>query len=87
MGCLDGLRLVKVWLCQTMSAMLEQESIRNQGKLCLGASPTAATLHALHYHQVDVFSVQRKLKENGRRAYVDTLLDIPAAYRKWTNEQ
>ncbi|MFZ9197964.1 MAG: malate synthase G, partial [Paracoccaceae bacterium] len=44
--------------------------------------------HALHYHQVDVFKVQEKLKKGGRRAYVDTILDIPlAAYRKWTPDQ
>ncbi|MEL6314525.1 MAG: malate synthase G, partial [Pseudomonadota bacterium] len=51
-------------------------------------SPTAATLHALHYHAIDVFAVQAKLRAGGRRAFVDTLLDIPVAtYRKWSTDQ
>lgn len=51
-------------------------------------SPTAATLHALHYHKVDVFAVQARIALDGRRAYVEALLDIPIAnYRKWTAGQ
>lgn len=43
-------------------------------------SPTAATLHALHYHLVDVFEQQRNIlskNKNSHLQYIDTILDVP----------
>ena len=51
-------------------------------------SPTAATLHALHYHEVDVFAVQRDL-QGKTRTTIDELLTIPLAdgSLKWSPEE
>ena len=51
-------------------------------------SPTAATLHAMHYHQVDVFAVQKELT-NKPTPGLDPLLTIPAAPHghNWSDEE
>lgn len=48
-------------------------------------SPTAATLHALHYHEIDVFARQNAIRAGGKRAFVESILDIPlATYSAWS---
>ena len=74
----------------SMAAMLEAKIAHPKaGANCAWVpSPTAATLHALHYHKIDVLDIQKTLAKKGRRAYVNALLDIPiASYRSWTKEQ
>ncbi|MCP4962529.1 MAG: malate synthase G, partial [Actinomycetia bacterium] len=51
-------------------------------------SPTAATLHAIHYHRVDVAEVQAGLAAGGPRASLDELLQIPvAADPQWSEDE
>jgi malate synthase len=74
-----------------MAAMLEQKIAhpRAGANTAWVPSPTAATLHALHYHQVDVAGVQKDLEKTNADAERDTLLagllQVPvAAEAKWS---
>ncbi len=50
-------------------------------------SPTAAALHALHYHEINIFDEQKKILERDK-AKLDDLLTIPTANRpNWSVEE
>jgi len=77
-----------------MHAMLEQNIAHPKAgaNTAWVPSPTAATLHALHYHQIDVQAVQAELErtdyEQVRAALLDGLLTIPVAARaEWSAEE
>ncbi|RNB81679.1 malate synthase G [Brevibacillus fluminis] len=72
-----------------MKEMLKQKSghLLAGGNTAWVPSPTAATLHAIHYHQINVNEVQNTLKED-IRDYRDDILEIPVATNsKWTQEE
>ena len=72
-----------------MKDMMEQKT----GHLKAGAncawvpSPTAAALHSLHYHEINIFDEQQKIK-NREQAKLDDLLTIPTADRpNWSVDE
>jgi malate synthase len=72
-----------------MNDMLEQKAghLKAGGNTAWVPSPTAATLHAIHYHQIDVNKVQEKLL-NEKTDYQNDILQIPAAENaNWSKEE
>ena len=71
-----------------MANMMEQKIVHpKSGANCAWVpSPTAATLHSMHYHKVDVFNEQNKIKSR-HKVKLEDILEIPKADRpNWSME-
>ena len=73
--------------------MMKQMLVEKIGHLKAGAncawvpSPTAASLHALHYHEINIFNEQKKIL-NREKAKLNDLLTIPIADRpNWSVDE
>jgi malate synthase len=71
-----------------MDQMIEQKIAHpKSGANCSWVpSPTAATLHSMHYHNVDVNSVQNEIIKKGLRGTLDDLLTLPLLNRQNLSE-
>jgi len=71
-----------------MAAMLEQKigQVRAGADCAWAPSPTAATVHALHYHMVSVDEVQNEIASRPR-ASIDDILSVPVeTHPQWSPE-
>ena len=72
-----------------MSDMLNQkiDHLKAGANCAWVPSPTAAALHSLHYHKIDIFNEQKKLVKR-KKARLDDLLAIPIADRpNWSMDE
>ena len=72
-----------------MSDMLTQkiDHLKAGANCAWVPSPTAAALHSLHYHKIDIFDQQKKVAKR-KKAKLDDLLSIPIANRpNWSMDE